>query len=142
MNNITQMLAEKLGYVNDDGEIEQDGPKGRKTLGPENFRTMTSGQVRRAGARRAATQRRKTTKRYRIGWIHNQFQIAILRGNLQALGLVAYHPQGPKAHFKVDPESRAYIRANRFLEDRYGSVAEALTQYNKIVVERRMQASA
>ena len=56
--------------------------------GPQNWRTLTSGQVRRQHARDAKSRQRKTNKRYRRAWMAQQREIATLRGHLIVLGVL------------------------------------------------------
>lgn len=132
MNNIQQMIASKLGLADDEGEIVQQGPKGVKTQGPARYRSFTNGQIRRAERRAQETKRRKATSRYRRNWMRNQLNLAYLRANLQALGLVAHHD----GLHPVDRHSDSYRRATETLEARYGSVDEALAKYAEIRSEQ------
>lgn len=128
-------IMSKFRLDNDETVESTDKPWAPKH-GPQSLRLLTNGQIRRAQDRAQKSRRRKTTSRYRRGWMANQLQIAYLRGNLQAVGLVAYH-----GHRKVDPESASFKTATKTLEDKYGSVAEALTKYNDIMLERAQQAA-
>lgn len=58
--------------------------------GPRPFSYVTSGQVRRQRERDAASMQRKSSKRYRRDWMNNRLRLAILRGQLQAVGAIVY----------------------------------------------------
>jgi hypothetical protein len=118
-----------------DDEAVNDGPRGRKSLGPQRVRFQTGGQVRRARLRSIEANRRKVAKRSRRSFKDNMLSVAILRGQLQAVGKVSY--VGIKVLRSGDAAS-----AEKILTERYGSVDKALEVYTKIQAERARRGAA
>lgn len=108
-------------------ETAKPGPKGRPSLGPQRYKTVSAGQQRRAQARFVATARRKTNLRYRRSWMQNERAFAALRGQLQVVGLLPY---------TVDVAEDLILNVEVELEKRYGSLREALAHYETLVAER------
>lgn len=76
-------LSNLLPYLNrkNDAEVEEkSGPKGVKSQGPATYKTMSSGQIRRAEQRERDTQARKATRRNRRRYMAEQQELANLRG--------------------------------------------------------------
>lgn len=102
---------------------ERTGPRGIKSQGPFKLRYITAGQQRRAAARKEATAKRKRNKVYRKTWIRGRMGLAVLRGQLQAVGVLEYrNPDFVPCPDMVD-------NARMALEGAYGSVEKAHEAY-------------
>lgn len=62
--------------------------------GPRNFGHVTNGQQRRFGARQKASANRKMNRRNRSSFKDKQVTAAVLRGQLQSVGALAYETEG------------------------------------------------
>ena len=94
--------------------------------GPQRFRTVSNGQIRRLQTRRAAAARRKTNRRYRREWMRNERAFNTLRQQL----VVATAPIG---EFPNDLMLNAHFQ----LEQVYGSVAKAQDYFGALALERK-----
>jgi hypothetical protein len=82
--------------------------------GPVNWRTITAGQQRRAAARSQKGSIRKANARHRRTFIAKRLDTAVLRGHLQAAGVVEYHDPA----FEVPSSTKA--NALMALVSKYG----------------------
>lgn len=96
--------------------------------GPQRFRSVTNGQIRRLQARRAAAQKRKTNKRFRREWMRNERAFNALRSQLVVVGAI------PSSHYAEDALME---NVERHLEAAYGSVEAAEDYYGALVAERQ-----
>jgi hypothetical protein len=55
-----------------------------------NVRWLSSGQQRRAEARAKKARTRKINRNHRRDWMRKQWSVAVLRGQLQAVGVLPY----------------------------------------------------
>ena len=92
--------------------------------GPSRLRFMTNGQVRRAGARSRKAVARKATASHRREWHKAQQAIAVLRGQLQAVGALAFWDGS------INPAPSRDIE--EILVENYGSVDAALEAYKAL----------
>lgn len=99
-----RMAAKASGL--DVADIDESKPKGVKSQGPQKFRTVTNGQIRRAGQRDAATRRRKATAKHRRDWFKSRRAVRVLEAQL------AQHDAGKPGYEQI-------------LVDGYGSVDKA-----------------
>lgn len=128
IKDIVGSLLGKLGEREIDAEVEEKSEKAwAPKHGPAKFRTLTNGQIRRAQVRSQKARQRKATKAYRRDWLKSQQELAGLRGLLQAAGRVPYWSD----HVVAEPLRVA--RAEKVLEDKYGSVDEAFEIYTQAV---------
>lgn len=67
--------------------------------GPISFKTPTQGQLRRAGRRGTARMAKKSRRAQVKSYFAAQREAAVLRGNLQAVGVLAFS----RSHAKIDP---------------------------------------
>lgn len=65
--------------------------------GPAKFGVITAGRQKSRFRRRQEADARKATLKHRRAWIRNRHYVAILRGQLQALGVVEYTTPDHKA---------------------------------------------
>jgi hypothetical protein len=131
------ILSKLLGY-DDEHDHEVDGPKGRKSLGPQRVTFMSNGQIRRAQVRRQKAQRRKATKRFRRDWMRNQWNVAVLRSRLQIVGAIPF----ADPDLVVSQDDGTHKHAVAVLTEQYGSVEAALEHYESILRERALQGAA
>jgi hypothetical protein len=103
--------------------------------GPRPTRTMSSGQIRRAIERQGKTRHRKMVVKHRRTWMDNRHSVAILRGQLQAVGEIPY-ADGRVADGAL-AASRKGLTIEDILVERYGSVERALEIYKAIEAEQR-----
>lgn len=89
--------------------------------GPANLRYIGTGQQRRTAARARRSQARKATKRHRKEFFRTDLALAVLRGQLQAVGRLRY------SDGTVVAEASPAIE--RALIDTYGSVDAAYERY-------------
>jgi hypothetical protein len=96
--------------------------------GPVKARFITAGQQRRAWVRGQKAANRKANKRYRRQWMANEAAFHTLRSQL--------------ALIVERPDSALVPGVVRVLEQRYGSVEEAVEHYTKLADERIQAAKA
>ena len=110
---------------------EPTGPRGRKSQGPQKFRTVTNGQIRRARDRAIAGQYRRTARAQRRAHWAKLREHATLRGHLQAIGLIEYG-----SDFQPTDEQRlasaGWIIANFPTEDVQGSIQAAFDRFSDL----------
>jgi hypothetical protein len=121
MNLFDQLFTEE--------KTETRKPRGVKSLGPQTFRTQSNGQYRRQALREIAARRSKTNKRTIRNWLRNQQAIAVLRGQLQVIGVVPFHDSDRK----VSMDTPMYRNTLRAVEKTYGGVSQAATRYADIL---------
>lgn len=95
--------------------------------GPARFRYVTAGQQRRATTRAQNAYTRKANKRFRRQWMANEAAFHTLRSQLALI---------------VDrPNSALVPGVVRVLEQRYGSIEDAVEHYKSLAAERMARAS-
>lgn len=80
------ILSQILGHDGNEGPL---APRGVKSQGPQNFRHVTNGQIRRANVRRVETARRKAEKRRHAAWFAQRAEISTLRGQLRVISTLS-----------------------------------------------------
>jgi len=98
--------------------------------GPIQFRSggqSPERRWRRMQVRRAASQKRKTNKRFRREWMKNERAYVTLRQQLVVVGAI------PSQHY---PEPALADNVERHLETAYGSVDKALEYFAALEAER------
>lgn len=115
--------------ANNGGDVVEGDEKPRNPFphGPQRFRTVTNGQLRRAQARYAAAQKRKTNKRYRREWMRNGRAFVVLQQQLTVVGAL------PSNHYA---EQDLVDNVERHLVEVYGSVEKALAYFEAVAIER------
>lgn len=109
-------------------EAADEKPRNPFPHGPQRFRTVTNGQIRRAQVRRDATQRRKANRRYRHDWMINERAFTTLRMQLVVVGRLE------QSYYQLEPALVA--NATRRLEEVYGSVDKAYDYFLALAAER------
>lgn len=117
-----------------DDDVAEAGPKRmQRNHGPRPVTHVTNGQIRRMVERKQKAQHRKAVLNHRRTWMDNRLSIAVLRGQLQAVGEIPY------ADGRVADGALAASRKGLTIEDilvqRYGSVENALETYKAIESE-------
>jgi hypothetical protein len=111
--------------------------------GPAKFSTPTSGQTRRAGVRDLARRTKKARRAQVRGFLSTKSEVATLRGNLQAAGVVPYRTPGfvagpLQAHSAIvwilrhfaegDENGRVEVTRLAVIQ----SIGSAIERYNKL----------
>lgn len=105
---------------------EQEERQNPFPRGPQRFRTVTNGQLRRAQVRHAAAQKRKVNRRYRRDWMRNERAL----NTLQQQWTIATAEAGRFPAAMVD-------NVVRHLEVAYGSVTGAGAHLLNLRMERK-----
>lgn len=100
--------------------------------GPQRFRSVSNGQIRRLQVRRAESQKRKTNRRFRRDWMKNERSFVVLQ---QQLRVVAALPLS-RGGFMVDQPVALMKNVHEHLEAAYGSVDKALDYFRALEAER------
>lgn len=125
-------LLSKLPFLNHDDVDEVDEEQAKRDRiafhrdhvrnGPANFKTQSSGQVRRAKTRALAGRAKKARRHQVQTFFANQREHAVLRGHLQAVGVLPYHESAP-ASVKVNPDGA--VRATRAIVHQFGDLTDS-----------------
>lgn len=114
---------------------ESDPQRPARNHGPVKTRPITNGQIRRSIMRQQKTAQRKVQIAHRRRWMDNRHSVAVLRGQLQAVGEIPY-ADGTFADGKA-AAARKGLTIEDVLCERYGSVERARQQYDAIMAEAR-----
>lgn len=128
---IGNQLSSNLGKGGD--VLEDERPVNPTPHGPQRSRTVTNGQARRLQARRAASQKRKTNRRFRRDWMRNERAFNTLRSQL--LVVVGTFDRGT-----YDFPADLVDNVTRHLGEVYGSVEAAEGHFEALSAERRRSA--
>lgn len=125
---IGNTLSRTLGKDASVDLAADEKPRNPFPHGPQRFRTVTNGQIRRAQARHAASQDRKVNRRYRRQWMANERALSTLRGQLVAVGKL------DTGYYVMEPALARNAQGR--LEEAYGSVDKAYEHFLNLLAER------
>lgn len=128
---ITNLLS-SLPFLNNDQSEEIDEAQAKRDRiafhrdhvrnGPTKFKTVSNGQVRRAKTRELNGRAKKARRHQVRTYFANLREHAVLRGQLQAVGVLPYHESTPDSA-KVGLDGA--VRATRAIVQRFGDITDS-----------------